>query len=221
MFPSDEANIAVFFQNSHRVIARGLKVSIENLQEVILNGFREASRRDGLFNFIRALCSVMNAHHQTEDGIAYPYFRDKIPEAPFGRMMAGHQEMGQIIDDIEQLLERSEKTGELGARLRLENALDRVNKTWQLHMQLEMDEFVSKADALIPIEEQLRLVRQFTEGTVKLSVPHPLTLPFLLFNLPAADRQAFSKYLPAEIILHFIPVTWKRQWASMQPFLLS
>jgi hemerythrin-like domain-containing protein len=217
----NEENIAVAFRNIHDIISRGLKVSIENVQDVIHTGFHDTSRREGLFNYIRALCSVLNAHHLTEDELAFPYFRDKIPEAPFDRLMVAHREMVKILDEIKPVLEKSDKTGELGARLRLENALIRLNEAWQLHIRMETDVFISKTDALIPADEQLRLVGLFAQNVVKLSGPLPLTVPFLLLNLPPEDRRVFSRDLPAEIVQHLVPVIWKVQWASMNPFLLT
>jgi hypothetical protein len=82
MLESQEANIAVSFRNIHSIITRGLSVSIENVPGVLQHGFQGEGKWDGLFNYIRALSSVLNSHHLTEDEITFPYFRDKIPEAP-------------------------------------------------------------------------------------------------------------------------------------------
>jgi hemerythrin-like domain-containing protein len=219
---SREAHVAASFANIHNIITRGLKVSIESLQAASQNGFQDEGRREGLFNYIRALCSVLNAHHLTEDEIAFPYFREKMPEVRFDILMYWHQKIVEIMDEVKLRLEKCEKNAATAANLgELEQELTRLNETWLPHIQHETEDFISKADALIPAEEQLKLVGQFSEHGVKIAVPHPLTVPFLLYNLPPADRQVFSKDMPAEMIQHLVPDVWKEQWESMSPYFLT
>ena len=92
---------------------------------------------------------------------------------------------------------------------------------WHPHIQIETSAFISKADALIPVEEQLKLVGQMAEHDLKIAVPHPLTVPFMLYNLPEEDRAVFSQGIPVEVVKKFVPVTWKEQWESMTPYLLA
>jgi hemerythrin-like domain-containing protein len=217
-----ESNIAASFLNIHNIISRGLKVSMESVREGIQHGLQDGSRREGLFNYIHALCSVLNSHHLTEDELAFPYFRDKLPGAPFDVLIRWHEEMVEILEEIKLALEKCEKGEHLQSNLGdLADALTRLNESWQPHIQMETEEFISKADALIPVEEQLRLVRQFAEHGTKIAVPHFLTVPFLLFNLPREDRQVFSKDMPAEVLQHLVPVVWKEKWESMRPFFLA
>ncbi len=217
-----QTNIAVSFNNIHNIITRGLKVSIESVQAVINNDFQDESHREGLFNYIRALSSVLNSHHLMEDEIAFPYFRELLPEAPFDKLMYWHQEMVKMLDEINLALEKCVKNDQLETNLgNLAKALTRLFDTWRPHIQTEAVEFISKADALVSMEEQLRLVGQFSEYGVKTAVPHPLTVPFLLYNLPPEDRQVLSNNMPVEIVTHLVPVVWKEQWASMGPFFLA
>ena len=222
MSQSQASHIAVSFRNIHNIITRGLKVSIESVSGVIQHGFQDAGRREGLFNFIRALCSVLSSHHLTEDEIAFPYFREKMPEAPFDILVRGHQEIVEILGEIKLALDKCEKNDQLETNLKnLEEALVRLDDLWQPHIQMETVRFISKADALVPVEEQLRLVEQFAQHGVKLAVPATLTVPFLLYNLPLEDREVFSRGIPAEVLQHLVPVVWKAQWESMKPYLLE
>jgi hypothetical protein len=217
-----QTNIAVNFNNIHNIITRGLKVSIEGVQAVMEHGFQDESHREGLFNYIRALSSILNSHHLTEDEIAFPYFRELLPEAPFDKLMYWHQEMVKMLDEIKLALEKCAKNDQLEMNLgNLLEELTRLYDTWRPHIQSEAVEFISKADALVSVEEQIRLVGQFSEYGVKTALPHPLTVPFLLYNLPPEDRLVFSKDMPAEIVQHLVPVVWKDQWASMLPFFLA
>ena len=222
MSKQQESNIAVSFLNIHSIITRALRVSIDSVRGFSQSGFKSEGSREGFFNYIRALASVINAHHLTEDEIAFPYFRDKLPEAPFDSLNATHQEMVHILDEIKLAVEKGEKNDQLETELRnLENALTRMNDMWHPHIQIETEQFINKADALIPVEEQLRLVRLFGEHGQKHAVPPYLTVPFMLYNLPVEDRKVFSQGMPAEVLQHLVPVVWKEKWQSMTPFFLA
>jgi iron-sulfur cluster repair protein YtfE (RIC family) len=199
MSEQQESNIAVNFSTVHNIITRGLRVSIEGVQEVLQRGFPDEVNREGYFNYIRALASVLTAHHLTEDEIAFPYFREKLPEAPFDRLIDWHQVMVHLLDEIKLAAEKYEKNDQLETELRnLENALTRLNESWHPHILMETNEFISKADALIPVEEQLRLVRLFGEHGQRLALPPYLTVPFMLYNLPEEERKVFSQGMPPE-----------------------
>jgi hypothetical protein len=129
--------------------------------------------------------------------------------------------MVKILDEVRLVLEKCEMNNHLESNLgNLENALIRLNATWRPHIRLELEGFISKADALIPVEEQLRLVRLFSQHGMKNSEPHYLTVPFLLYNLPPEDRRGFSQGMPVEIIQNLVPGIWKEKWESMMPFFL-
>jgi hemerythrin-like domain-containing protein len=222
MSQSKESNVAVCFFNIHSIITRGLSVSVESTQEALQQGFQDEGRREGCLNYIRALSSVVNAHHLTEDEVAFPYFRDKLPEVSFDTLTYFHQVMVRVLDEINAAVEKCVKDGSLGNELKsLENALTRLNGIWHPHIQIETSAFISKADALISVEEQLKLVGQMAEHQLKIAVPHPLTVPFMLYNLPVENRAVFSQGIPVEVIQKFVPVTWKDEWESMSPYLLA
>ena len=217
MYNQQESNIAVSFLNIHNIITRGLTVSIESVQ-----GFNGGASQEGLFNYIRALASIVNSHHLTEDEIAFPFFQDKLPGAPFDLLIKDHQVMVQILEETKLAVEKAEKSNRLETELRnLESALTQLDELWHPHIQIETDEFINKADALIPVEEQLRLVRLFGEAGMKYAVPPYLTVPFMLYNLPVEDRAVFSKGMPAEVLQNLVPVVWKEKWESMAPFFLA
>jgi len=222
MSPSSEANIAASFNFIHNIITRGLKVSVQGIQGARQPGFQEQGSREGLFNYIRALSSVVNSHHLTEDELAFPYFRLLLPTAPFDFLMNGHREMVKLLTEINEILARCEKNDQEAAdAANLESALVRLNEFWPPHIQVEWEEFISKADALVPVAEQLRLTQQFQEHGVKHAVPPYLTVPFLLYNLPLDERKEFSQGMPAELLQNLVPIVWKEKWEAMQPFLLS
>jgi hemerythrin-like domain-containing protein len=222
MTKKQESNIAASFFNIHNIITRGLRVSLESTRGILQGGFQGERNREGFINYVRSLTSAMNAHHLTEDDIAFPYFREKLPEAHFADWTYWHGKMAEDLDKINLAVEKCEKKGESETELRnIENVLARLNEGWPYHIQPETDEFINKADALVPVEEQLRLVRQFSEYVLENANPLYLTVPFMLYNLSVEDRQVFSQWIPAEDILNLVPVAWKEKWASMAPYLMT
>ena len=155
-------------------------------------------------------------------GADRPNFRDKLPDVDFDNLTFWHHSMVEILDEINLAAEKFEKNDQPETEMRnIENALRTLNEWWPLHIKPETDDFIDKADALVPVEEQLRLVRVFAEHSLKLAVPHHLTVPFMLFNLPVVDRKVFSQGMPAEFLQNLVPVVWKEKWASMTPYLLA
>lgn len=214
--------ISTSYHHIHAIITRGLKVSSEAVQAAIQHGIWDVKQKEGLLNYIRALSSVLNSHHLTEDEVVFPYFRVKLPGAPWEVLMRWHQEMLGMLNEINQALEKCDRNEQIERNLaQLESTLTLLDESWQPHIQMEEDELISKADALVPDEqEQLALVRQVGEHSSRNANPAPLTVPFLLYNLPPDDRRVFSQGLPPEIVQTLVPVVWKDQWESMKPFFL-
>lgn len=218
----ENSNIAVSFNNIHKVITRGLRVTIESCQKFLQQGPPNDDSLLGFLNYIRAFVTIVNSHHLTEDELAFPYFRELLPGAPFDSLSETHRVMVRMLEEIKLVLEVSEKSGLHETELRtFLSAVTRLNEMWHPHIKIETNEFINKADSLIPVEEQLRLVRLFSEHGQRLATPPFLTVPFLLYNLSAEDRKVFSQDMPAELTQNLVPIVWKEKWESMKPYLLS
>ena len=178
---NEESNIAVSFRNIHNIITRALSVSIENAALFIQQDAQGRTDLGGFFNFNRALTSVVNAHHLTEEEIAFPYFRELLPDVPFDELSETHHLIVRILSDINHAIATGEKKEQPLAEIKiLERALVRFDELWHPHIIIEADELFNKVDALIPVEEQLRLVRQFGEHGQRLSIP-----PYFNSPIPA------------------------------------
>jgi len=213
--------IAVSFLRIHDVITRGVSVSMEATQAALQQGFEDEKGREGFFNYLRALSSILHSHHLMEDELAFPYFRELLPQAPFDVLVRWHEEMVEMLDEINRAVAACEQNDQVEVNLRrLSDTLARLDDSWQPHIQMEFDEFIALADDLISEEEQLRLVRQFAEHGQQHSGPPYLTIPFVLYNLPPEERAVLARAMPAEVTQHLVPVVWKEQWASMAPYLL-
>ena len=205
----------------HSIITRALKVSIESVERFSSQGFPSEKNREGFLNYIRAFTSVVDSHHQTEDELVFPYFRDKLPAAPFDLLSSQHKLIVPILGEIRVAADKCGKEDQVGAALMdLGDALQRIDAIWHPHIRMEEEAFVDKADALLPSEEQLRLVKLWTEhGVAHIGSPF-LTVPFMLYNLTPEVREAFAAGMPKEVTQNLIPVVWKDKWESMTPFLL-
>jgi hypothetical protein len=217
-----ETIIAASFFDIHSIITRGLKVALTGTRSALQDSFQGESAREGLFNYIRSLTSVLNAHHHTEDEIAFPYFRPKLPEVNFDSWTIWHQKLVRILEEINLAVEKCAKDDQLEFELgKIKSNLARLKEMWPYHMGPETDDFINKADALVPVEEGIRLVGLFADYMLKLATPTSLTVPFMLYNLPGQYRQPFSLWMPEDMVQILVPGVWKEIWASMAPYLLT
>jgi hypothetical protein len=95
-----------------------------------------------------------------------------------------------------------------------------LSSIWGKHIKIEADQFINKIDALIPGDEQRRLVKLFEQYNQSHSEPSFLVIPFLLFNLPGEEREILARSMPAELTENLVPYVWREKWESMTPFLL-
>jgi hemerythrin-like domain-containing protein len=217
-----EMILADSLKTIHQIISRGIDVSIEHLPGFILDGFKDDRTRQGYLDYVRALASIINSHHLTEDEIAFPFFHDKLPGTHFEWLHEDHHLIAGFLDELKPIMQKLD--GQDTSPVTLEDlhaVLLKISDRWYQHIDLEVAEFVDLVDALATEEEQQDLIRQFAQHGVKLSVPHPLTIAFILYNLPKAERAAFTINFPPEVLNHMVPHVWKEQWEPMTPFFLE
>lgn len=223
MSESNKPNIGADLIRIHSIITRALDVSIEHSQSFAREDFPDESTREGFVSYVQSLVSVLHAHHLTEDDLAFPYFREKVPDVPFDLLTAQHREMEPILDDIKAAIEEVAADGRASESLNdLNRALIKMAEIWRPHIQREEDHLsVEKADALLDIEEHIRLGKMFAEHNQEHSGPDYLVVPFLLYNLSAEDRAIMSQAMPPMVTQQLVPIAWKEKWEPMSPFLLS
>ncbi len=201
----------------HKIISRGLSVSIRKCDEYIVNGGIPEGEVAGFSMYLSSLKLVTHAHHLSEDEIAFPYFKDKI-EAPYDRLREDHNMMAGILEmfDHNLLQISSDKVG------KLRDVLLEFDKLWVPHIKTEEENFTSeKVQPAIGIKDQFVLIEKLAQHGQKNTGPGNTTLPFLIFNLEGKDREDFMMSFPWIVKKILIPVIWKRQWKPMSPFLLS
>lgn len=200
----------------HKIISRGLNISIRKCDEYIGNQGIPSEEAIGFSMYLSTLKWVTHSHHLSEDDIVFPYFKDYI-DAPYNRLKDDHNDMARILDALDQrLLEVS--AGGIG---KLREVLDEFDKLWGPHIKIEEENFTAeKLQGVIGMKEQATLVEKLGEHSTKNAGPGPLALPFLFYNLEGKDREAFMKPIPWIAKKVLVPIIWRSQWKPMSPFLL-
>ena len=200
----------------HRIITRGLSTSIRKCDEYIGKQGISPEELKGFSMYVSALRRVTNAHHLTEDEIAYPYFKDNI-KAPYDRLTDDHHTIAYILVEIEKCLPGISS----GGLDKLREVLYKFEKQWGPHIRIEEDNFtVEKVQVIAGQKEQKELADKIGKHSSKNSGPAPLTVPFLIYNLEEKDRETFMMNFPWIVKKVIVPVIWKNQWKPMSPFLL-
>lgn len=218
----EEPNVATNLLFIHQVITRAIDVAIEGCAVFAENGFSDASLREGFGNYVRTLVTVLRAHHQTEDELAFPRMQERVPAAPYEAMEDDHQVIDPLLAEVSAAIEIVERSDSTYRPARdLQNLLARLRDVWHPHIRKEEENFSPETLAkLFSTEEHLHLIGALSEHSRKIAQPDFLVVPFLLFNLPPDERARFSRSLPPLVTQELVPVAWKDRWASMKPFLL-
>ena len=215
-------NIAEDLLCIHAVITRGLNVSIEKGRLFAQGGYPDASARKGFIAYVGSLVSVLHAHHLTESDLFFPYFRDKLPDAPFDLLITQHRELEPVLQQAKAATDEVSAEAQAGAAMaRLNSLLGRIVEFWHPHIRIEEDHFsVERVAALIDAKEQETLAKAGMKHSQQHSGPAHLVVPFLLYNLPPDKRPVFARWMPPVVTRLLLPIVWRRKWATMRPFLL-
>ena len=202
----------------HRVVTRGLNVSLENGKSYQEAGFPDTSRREGFYNYVKALMTVLHSHHSGEDVIAFPLIWVKIPTAPVDQFCADHEKMKVHLDEIERLMTDSEPSLDL-----LVEQLEKLNAIWGGHIHLEETVFSAQnMRSIFQPYQQADLTQKFSQHSMQMVGDRDaLVIPFILYNLAPEDRAIFSQTLPPVVTQQLVPMAWKERWSTMKPFLLN
>jgi hypothetical protein len=216
-------NVAVSLCTIHKVVTRAIDVLIDHAKLYARDGFPDEVVREGFFKYLTAFVSVLQSHHLTEDDLAYPDFRDKLPDAPFELWTKQHEEIFELLSEIHEFIcENANEDRVSSSRMgELLGVMLKLREKWHPHIRLEEEHFDKhKVGAMFPVEEQARLISRYSEHSQTHSGPPFLTVPFMLFNLPPEPRKFLMAAMPADLTEHLVPVVWKEKWESMKPFLL-
>jgi len=206
----------------HKVITRGLSVSLENVRRYEAEGRIPTDESRGFLMYVTSLHMVLHGHHLSEDEISFPYFQKKLPNVPYDALTDQHRRMVSLLDRIaaqETALAVGAGAVELGT---MKVLLENVNAIWVPHIDIEESSFsAQRLRPLVDAGEQARLTEKISKHSMHNSGAGPTTLPFLLYNLDGGDRAFLQAELPWIVKDVFVPLLWRNQWAPMRRFLLS
>ncbi len=222
MSDSNLPNVIVGMLAIHAVITRSLEVAVKRSEDFAQPGFNDSSPREGFISYLRCLVSVLSVHHETEDTLAFPCFREKL-DAPYDLLTEQHRLLDPLLEEAEAEIEKAAADpNATHPMLRLRFVLRRILEFWHPHIAIEEKHFtLDRFESLLPPEEHRRLISLFMEHMQRHTGPDYLIVPFLLHNLAPDKRRFFAAEMPPIVIEHLVPVVWKEKWAPMQPFLLD
>jgi len=206
----------------HKVITRGLEMIGRRGAEFAQDGFPDALTQHGFSDYAHSLITVLNEHHLSEDEVAFPALKEKLPAAPYERLAADHRQIEGILAEVRGVMEGLMEADASQVLGDLMEAVKRIRIMWTPHIGREEIYFSEKAvSAVMDSQEQGRLNGLIAKHNQEHSDPDYLVVPFVLFNLASEDRTVMAQSLPPVIMQELVPKTWKEKWAPMKPFLLE
>ena len=206
----------------HRAITRALRVSIGQGSEFAQGGFPDAQTQTGFALYGKTLVSVLRGHHMSEDKVAFPYLRDRLPDVPFDKLIADHRVLDGLLDAFEvqaaAVLAEAQPYPSLND---LVHTATTLTDLWHPHIRIEEQRkyAVQVITAVMDADENARVGQRLGEYAQEHAQPLSLSMPFLLYNVPRQARAVYAATLPPTVTQQLIPVVWKEQWTPMQPFL--
>jgi hypothetical protein len=206
----------------HSVITRALEVTIDKSHSFSLTDSVNASKIDGFVMYVKCFSSMLHAHHLTEDQLAFPYFKEILPDVPYDALSAQHKEMVYYLDKVNAWIDKVKaSTSTKTEFVNLNDNLDQIRKIWLPHIQSEEKYFSAEnVGAVINMAERVRLGKLMADHSKKLLNGGILMIPFILYNLEPADREIISQTMPWIITKIMVPIILKNKWKPMRPYLL-
>jgi hemerythrin-like domain-containing protein len=219
----NQPNIGEDYIRFHKVMSRGLAVSLQNINEFLHIGTFEKLNREGFFKYVQSFSSVLHGHHLVEDEKIFPYFNDKLPEVPYERLKSEHEIFKDGLQEINTGLgQLTSEDIDLNSLKLLKSGFDKIDQIWHPHIQIENTQLYGQIGSLnIDLEEMIRIIKEDGEFFQENAAPAYLIVPFVLYNLSPEERAIASQGFPEMVTKQLVPIDWKDKWESMKPFLLK
>jgi len=223
MSNENRPNIGEDYIRFHKVMTRGLGVSLQNVNEFLQIGELEKLNREGFIKYVQSFSSVLHGHHQAEDERIFPYFEDKLPEVPYKRLTSEHIIFKDGLQEIKTGIDHlTLENDELDSLELLRSGLDKIDQIWHPHIQIENTQLYERIGSLnIDPEEMIRLQKEDKKFFQEHTGPAYLVMPFVLYNLSPEDRAILTQGSPEAVTKQILSTDWKDKWTPMQPFLLK
>jgi hypothetical protein len=177
----------------------------------------------GFALYLKTLAGVLHQHHSAEDEIAFPFLRDKLPDLPFEDLIAEHEQMEEILGELDPILDDLQGgAGEGPALDAASAALSRLAEIWPGHIAVEETGVsTGKLVSIVGPEALGGWLAEMGQHRPHGAPPDPVGIPFVLYNLSEEDRALMAQQMPPAVIQELLPGPWKEHWAPMRTFLLD
>lgn len=203
----------------HAVISRALEVGAAEVTRAASEG---RHLEPGLATYLDCLVTSLVSHHDAEEEVAFPLFRERLPDAPYERLHQDHLAMTSAIAAVKEAAASAGREGSTaGAEVEdLAGALEAVRTIWAPHIAEEERWFdADSVGTAFAAHEQQKLARLVARHARERARPSALLLPFTLYHLAPAERRFMEAGLPWFVRGVLIPVGWRRTWEPMRPYL--
>lgn len=215
-------NLAKDLIRIHKVITRSIQVSLSEGNKHLQLGFPTPEAQQGYSSYIHSLASVLESHHQSEDQIAFPAFRNVLPLAPYAQLTAEHHQFEILLAKIPVRITELSGDSPMNTLKELVDILEELSSLWKPHIHVEEEYFSEEVlNAVMNPEEQGRISAASSQYSQEHSGPPFWVVPFILYNLEPDERAVMASFLPPVIKDELVPKVWKDQWAPMKPYLLD
>lgn len=203
----------------HRVVTRGLLVTIERSRTFEKEGFSDPVTRGGFVDYVQSLATFLHAHHIVEDSLFFPVMRSRLPDAPYDLLSRQHRALVPVIDHMREVVA---DVGAEGALHDLHRTASRIEEGWHPHFKTEEEHFTpDRLASVLSDEDNADLAERIGAHNREHLQPDYLLAPFTLFNLSIEDRAAMAQALPPVVVNELVPGPWQAKWQPMAPFLLA
>ena len=207
----------------HNAISRGLDTGIRHAERFAKEGYPDRATGMSFALYLRTLTGILHLHHSAEDEIAFPFLREKVPNLPFDALIAEHEQMEDILEELAGILDNLH--GEPGEEPLLEavrGALAGLADIWPGHIDVEEQGIsATRLEAMVGAEELAGWLAKMGQHRTEGAPPDPVGIPFILYNLPLEERAIMAAQMPPAVSQELVPGPWKEHWGPMKPFLLQ
>ena len=142
MSEGQRPDTAADLRRIHAMITHALEGARAQSQAAAEAGLADPGERQALAEYLGCFATLLHDHHLSEDDVAFPYFRDRLPDAPFGALEAQHVEMQALLEELEAACDVIARNGQgREAAQALHDTLGRLAALWHPHIALEEAQF--------------------------------------------------------------------------------
>lgn len=206
----------------HRIITHSLEIVTQKVKKYLENGKIEDETRDGFLKYLQSFSIVVDAHHALENEKIFPYFENKLADAPYDRLVNQHKMFLKSLTEINGAVNNIKSNiNEFDSLNSIKTSLRMIEKMWGPHMKIEEGNIYGRVGSLnLGPDENNKLKKEYFKFIMEHGEPLNLVIPFVLYNLSPEDRVVEEGLIPDET-KKLIETDWKDEWVSMKPFMLE